>query len=356
MRQLARQRAFQNPDQQSVDSQVLDQLLGVLPFLAVLFAAWFLYQIANPVFDRVPRGLMPSLTEWLVENSPPPPAGSYGGRAPPARKASRLANTEISTSGVEVDGLEELTLEPVRSVPELWEAYRFSTLEIVEEVPSMIFQKNFVMSVVLQVASFPEVYSNWEKYESCAVEEIALGPSSTALGPIPSNNFVQPISEVQPEREVVLQCGQMVKDYGLSLLARDGSGDIAGSLTLHVKRLPEACHVDYDQEGDASVVCTVDTSAVYDAASLEAVAYLDTIAVSRAWRGSGLALKLLNFVEEKARAWGLNILALHVHRDNWSGLHFYRKHGFEVTSDWLGWGENFFLLIKPLQAEADQWL
>jgi len=300
----------------------------------------------------VPRGPMPSLAEWLVENSPPPPAGSYGGRAPPAPKARRPANgnTEVGNSGVEVDRLEELRFEPLQSVPELWEAYRFSTLEIVEEVPSMIFQRNFVMSVILQVASFPAVYSNWEKYESCAVEEIALGPSSTILGPIPSSDFVQPISEVQPEREVVLQCGQMVKDYGLSLLARDGSGDIAGSLTLHVKRLPEACHIDYDQEGDPSVVCTVDTREVYDMASLEAVAYLDTIAVSRAWRGSGLAQKLLSFVEQKARAWGLNILALHVHRDNWSGLHFYRKNGFEVTSDWLGWGENFFLLIKPLEA------
>lgn len=108
----------------------------------------------------------------------------------------------------------------------------------------------------------------------------------------------------------------------------------------------EGCHLSDDLE--PSVLCTVDLDVVMEAGALEAVAYIESIAVARAWRGSGLASRLLNFMENKARAWGLRLLALHVHRDNWSALRFYEKKGFEVTSDWLGWGEKFFLLLKPL--------
>jgi len=236
----------------------------------------------------------------------------------------------------------------VESVGALWEAYAFATREIVEEVPSMLFEKNYIVSLVLRLSAFPSVYSNWEKYESCAVDEVSLGPSGTVLGPLDLEGAAVPIRDWRPEKELVLECGKMVDDYGLSLIARDGVAGIVGMATLRVKRLPEGCHVDWDGEEDPSVVCTVEIDAVYEAAGLEAVAYLESIAVARGWRGSGLAASLLAFVEEKARTWGLKLLALHVHRDNWSALRFYSRRGFEVTSDWLGWGSAFFLLLKPL--------
>jgi len=78
------------------------------------------------------------------------------------------------------------------------------------------------------------------------------------------------------------------------------------------------------------------------------VAYLEQFAVATEWRGSGLSARILHRAEDMARRWGLGILTLHVQRDDWGPLRFYQKHGFEITSDWMGRGPQRFLLMKLL--------
>jgi len=309
----------------------LKQIFEAWPIVLFVVVVVTLYLVANPVNDIPPEGQMPSLSEWLQSKK-------ARNSRPPYREYSGKSDTPKS--------IEDIKLNPVSSIPELWEAYRFSSGQLVMEVPSMMVERNFIYATLLQVASFPTVYQNWDKYESCAVEEVALGPSKTALGPLDEDVRRTYVPD-DSEKAVVLECGQMVEDYGLSLMAKDGD-ELAGAATLRVKRLPDECHIDYDDDGDSKVVCNVDFEAVQSASALDAVGYLEAIAVSPAWRGTGLALRLLRFVEDKSRAWGLGILSLHVHRDNWSALCFYQKHGFEITSDWLGWGPGFFLLIKVL--------
>ncbi|CAK0908120.1 unnamed protein product, partial [Prorocentrum cordatum] len=339
-------------------TEIQGALLFFLLGAAVLALLSFVYYLVNPVFDRVPSGRTPRLDDYLKENLPgsrdprDKPPGNYGGRPPPAGGRRGPAD------------LKRLRLLPVTSPGELWEAYTFATGQIVEEVPSMAFERNYLNRMVLQAASFPKVYRDWETYEGCAVEEVSLGPDATSLGPVEplggppgrGGRPRDPGSEAasDADREVVLACGEMVEEYGLSLAAREPAtgtsvGSLAGCATMRVKRLPEDCHIAYDEEGaEPAVVCTVDWRLVLEAQGLEGVAYIESIAVARQWRGSGLAEMLLDFLEKKGRAWGLRLVGLHVHRDNWAALKFYRRQGFEATSDWLGWGELYFLLVKPL--------
>lgn len=312
------------------EQQLLAVLAVALLFLGTIWS--ILTQMVNPVTDMVPLTRTPSLATYLQRHAPPRPAGNYGGRAPPKCRPAP-------------GSVEQLELRSVESTGDLWEMYSFASRQIVEEVPSMLVERNYVYLLALKLAAFPTVYSNWERYESCAVEEVSLGPTATRLEPVPTASMPQ----WSKQKEVVLACGAMIEAYGISVIAREsGPGSpIAGSLTLRVKRLPEGCHVD-DGEGSPSVVCTVPLDDALGANGLEGIGYLESIAVSPSWRGSGLALRLLRFAEEKARAWGLGLLGLHVHRDNWAALRFYQRHGYETTSDWLGWGETFFLLLRPL--------
>lgn len=307
----------------------------IFPWLVVFFVGWALYTIANPTNDVVPAGRMPRLSDWLKKA--PQLAGSWGGRAPPA--AEDVADARRRQA--------DLKLETVSSLGELWEQYTFSTREIVQEVPSMAVERNFIVQVLLQLTSFPTTFPDWNNYEACAVQELEAGPKGTVLESLSEDRAELPEGEA---REVVLECGKMIDSYGLSLIIRDPgeSKELISASVLRVKRLPEGCHISDDME-EPSVQCTVDLEVVLEAGALEAVAYIESIAVSRPWRGAGLASRLLNFMEDKARAWGLRLIALHVHRDNWSALRFYEKKGFEVTSDWLGWGDKFFLLLKPLE-------
>lgn len=331
----AAQRAKLSASSWDADLAWVSQLL---PWVALFFLCWFLYYIANPTNDIVPEGRMPTLDEWLQKKAPNL-AGSWGGRAPPPRQDILEARNKVVAEG------SALKLETVTSLPELWEQYTFSTRQIVEEVPSMMFERNFIISSVLQVFSFPTTLSGWSNYEACAIQEMEAGPTGTVLDSLSDD---RPELSVDSPEEVVLECGKMIDTYGLSLLVRaPGSGEMVAASVLRVKRLPEGCHVSDDLE-EPSVTCTVDMDVVMEAGSMEAVGYIESIAVSRAWRGAGLASRLLSFMEDKARAWGLRLIALHVHRDNWSALRFYQKKGFEVTSDWLGWGDRFFLLLKPL--------
>jgi len=226
----------------------------------------------------------------------------------------------------------------------------------------MVLEQNYSLSVLLQLAAFPSVYADWGKYESCAVDEISLGPSDTTLGPLDSAKLPPPAGGWRAEQEVVRACGEMVESYGLSLLLREGdvifeedkleergdAGAVAGVATLRVKRLPQSCHLEEDEDGFPSVVCTVGVSDALEAPGLEAIAYVESIAVSQDWRGSGLANQFLDFLEAKAKTWNCSLMGLHVHRDNWPALRFYHKNGFEITSDWLGWGPSFWLLVKPV--------
>eukprot|EP00931_Biecheleriopsis_adriatica_P102826 TRINITY_DN77742_c0_g1_i1.p1 TRINITY_DN77742_c0_g1~~TRINITY_DN77742_c0_g1_i1.p1 ORF type:complete len:431 (+),score=87.97 TRINITY_DN77742_c0_g1_i1:22-1293(+) len=314
----------------------------VLPVAFVLWLGWVIWTTANPKYDKVPQGPMPKLGDWLDSEAPKDLMGSLGtGRAPPKREDVLAARQELSNQA-------EFKPETVTSVTELWELYSFATKQIVAEVPSMMLEQNYLVSLALQLAAFPSVYSDWSLYESCAVQELEVGAEGTVQQPLDSQQ--QPGMPRGPVRQVVLECGKMIDSYGLSLLVRSGSPDdrqIVAGATLRVKRLPEGCHVD-DSLDEPSVVCTVEFDDIRKAGSLEAVAYIESIAVAPAWRGAGLASKLLSFQEDKARAWGLGLIALHVHRDNWSALRFYHKKGFEVTSDWLGWGDTFFLLLKVI--------
>lgn len=216
-------------------------------------------------------------------------------------------------------------------------------------------QQLFAASAFSRSAIFPVFALEYSRYEACAVEEVNLGPSSSSIGfATDSSGKGDPLlAERKGKNEVdlVRECQKMVEDYGLSVVARDGSSDpspVVGVATMRVKRLPTDCHITEEDDGTKEVECMVDFDAAYSAPGLEAVAYLEMIAVSKDWRGSGLSNKLMDWIETKARTWGLNILALHVHRDNWAALRFYERNGFEASSDWLGMGPSFFLLVKPL--------
>jgi len=343
---------------------------SVVVIFSLGLAIGLLVKATNPPNDTPPRGDMPRLAAWLAVQAPPQPK----------RATSSKACTE------------KLKLEPATSMWDLWQLFSFTSTRIIEEVPSMMFEKNFWLSFALQVSAFPRTYWDWEKYEACSVEEILLGPEKTVVGPIPdavvswSANVPRAVAnewstqrerrdereriENERERQVVEECGRMVSNYGLAVIAReprdDGqNGAILAGATVRVKRLPQGCHIDeecyIDEESlradstssagaqtRPAVICTVNLAAVSRSSALEAVAYMDTLAVAREQCGKGIAGQLLTFAEDKARLWGLRLLALHVHRDNWSALQFYERRGFEVTSDWMGWGSTYFLLLKPL--------
>lgn len=316
-----------DPSMQWFNEHAVEVVIVAL-LMGLFIWARSLMDAVNAPNDIVPRGDMPTLSEWLRENAPRRGRSSQQGQQIVAPR----------------DGVMEVSLEPVCSAGELWEAYTFATAQIVKEVPSMLLDRDYLATLILQLAAFPKVYQEWERYESCIIDELFLGPEATALEPINESGVARAPLPEGGSRDVVLECGKMLDSYGLSLIAR-GKAGLAGAATLIVKRLPEECHIEEDGE---EVVCTVQWDAVIDAPALEAVAYLETIAVAGEWRGSGLAGRLLDFAEKKSSAWGLRLMALHVHRDNWAALRFYEARGFEVTSDWMGWGPLFFLLLKPL--------
>merc|ERR1719401_1665812 len=102
--------------------------------------------------------------------------------------------------------------------------YTFATREIVQEVPSMLFEKNYLFSLMLQAATFPRVYQDWERYEACAVEEISLGASKSSLSSLGSDTL--PIESDKSATDVVLACSDMIDSYGLSIVARDADQEI----------------------------------------------------------------------------------------------------------------------------------
>jgi len=318
------------------DPAYFDQQYGYL-LAAIVLAFGFvvikdtLTELSKPpVNDTVPDGDMPSLEDFLARNAPPRPD-------PHKRTGGKTPKKPV----------EDLSFEPVTNTVQLWESYTFATAQLVEEVPSMLLDGNYWGSILLQIASFPDVYDKWQAYEQCVIDEVALGPDSSTFEKVKASDAVPLTGNT---KDVVLECGKMYGDHGFSLIVRPPRGDsFAGSVNMIVKRLPEACHLEGDGE-ECTVNCTVKWDDVEVAPGLEAVGYLEAIAVSRKWRGSGLADRMLKFVEGKARTWGLRVVALHVHRDNWGALRFYSKRGFEVTSDWMGWGDGFFLLLKPLDA------
>eukprot|EP00929_Paragymnodinium_shiwhaense_P099761 TRINITY_DN61582_c0_g1_i1.p1 TRINITY_DN61582_c0_g1~~TRINITY_DN61582_c0_g1_i1.p1 ORF type:complete len:449 (+),score=112.02 TRINITY_DN61582_c0_g1_i1:158-1504(+) len=323
------------PDTPSIMEQQLiflgDNLGWFLLAAIAITVPMTLWDMTHPKNDNIPNALMPTLEEWL---------SMYAPERPPPRLSSRPKPVQ------------PVSLEPVTSVGELWEAYSFSTAQIVEETPSMVLEQNFMAATLLQLAAFPTVYEEWTQYEECLVDEVALGADDTSLAQVDSEDGRPPVPQGSL-REVVLECGKMLDTYGLNIIARgEKTGELAGACAMVVKRLPEECHID-DGPGDedASVVCTVDWDAVAGASALEAVGYLQSIAVARGFRGQGLAKRLLSLAVGKAKTWGLRMLALHVHRDNWSALRFYQKYGFEITSDWMGWGDGFFLLVAPITRE-----
>lgn len=229
--------------------------------------------------------------------------------------------------------------------------YAFATWQIVDEVPSMMLERTYLWNLLGRLLTFPDVYTNWERVETCAVDEVTLGPSSTSLDPVQQVPKPASVSDA----DLVDACSELLDDYGLSIIARApadsdaADGTVVGTATLRAKRLPEGCHIrEEDPESGPAVVCNPDLDAIYEAEGLEGVAYLETIAVDTAWRGTGLAERMLQFVEDKSRAWGFTAMSLHVHRDNWGALTFYKRRGYEATSDWLGYGDRFFLLLKPL--------
>lgn len=317
------------------------------PFIQAFLVAlviWGLYALVSQRPATPPRGRVPRIGRWLEQQAPkrPPRAVASEVSAPVAAAARR-------------GRLAAVRLQPVGSLQELWEVYHFTSQRLVDEVPSMAKTSSFLQPAFSRSAIFPVFALEYSRYEACAVEEVNLGPSSSSIGfATDSSGKGDPLlAERKGKNEVdlVRECQKMVEDYGLSVVARDGSSDpspVVGVATMRVKRLPTDCHITEEDDGTKEVECMVDFDAAYSAPGLEAVAYLEMIAVSKDWRGSGLSNKLMDWIETKARTWGLNILALHVHRDNWAALRFYERNGFEASSDWLGMGPSFFLLVKPL--------
>lgn len=301
--------------------------------LALIAIILILGLFFGPQSNKIPpRGRVPRLARWLEKAPVRPRVAGPATAAPRAR--------DLST----------LHFEPVGSVNELWDVFTFTSTRLVEDVPSAVRTSGALADTFSRAALFPVVALEWKRYEGCAVDEVSLGPSSSSLSFAGDAVAAPPIltrRNGDSETDIVAQCSELIDEFGLSVVARLPGQPIAGVATLRVKRLPSECHVEEYEDGLNEVVC-VDYDAALDAPGLEAVAYLEIIAVAKDWRGSGLANRLLQWVEEKSRAWGLSIMALHVHRDNWAALKFYERNGYESTSDWLGLGPDFFLLLKPL--------
>lgn len=305
-------------------------------FVAIAVIAVLVF-FFGPQSNKVPpKGRVPRLSTWLERAPPRPPrvVRADGSPVPQTRDLSKLS------------------FEPVTSVGGLWEVFGFTSKRLVEEVPSVVQTSALMADSFSRLALFPSVALEWNRYEGCAVDEVTLGPSSSTLSFGASSTDDAPTlvdrRRGNSELDIVSQCSELIDDFGLSVVARRPDEPIAGVAVLRVKRLPSECHVEEYEDGTNEVVCVVDYDAAYEAPGLEAVAYLEMIAVDKDWRGSGLANSLLEWVEEKGRTWGLSVMALHVHRDNWGALRFYERNGYESTSDWIGLGPDFFLLVKPL--------
>ncbi|MCL1900606.1 MAG: GNAT family N-acetyltransferase [Promicromonosporaceae bacterium] len=98
--------------------------------------------------------------------------------------------------------------------------------------------------------------------------------------------------------------------------------------------------------GDVNIGLVVDGELVAGAvASLTSfsILYVSTIYVNEAFRGFGLGRKLMDAVEERARAIGARFLRLDTF--DWQGVEFYRALGFEEVGsyDADGFSEHFFL-------------
>ncbi|CAE8701161.1 unnamed protein product, partial [Polarella glacialis] len=75
-----------------------------LPYILAVILGWYVYSAANPKYDSVPQGRMPSLDEWLKTKAPGMPKGSWGGRAPPPREeilAARSAEDVVLAFALE---------------------------------------------------------------------------------------------------------------------------------------------------------------------------------------------------------------------------------------------------------------
>ncbi|CAJ1391960.1 unnamed protein product [Effrenium voratum] len=255
-----------------------------------------------------PRGRMPSLRGWLR-------------RAPPRPK--RLGLQKLGSESSE-DMTAGIQLRPATSLSSIWEAYLFAGS--FSDIP-----------VALQLLEFPQAFLDWRRSDGLIP---GLPNTPPAIDPIFSRKAVP-----GSEDEVVRACDEMLDSYGGVLLAVSES-ELVGTLAVRVKWLPQACHLGADGGNGKVAVRTVPYAQVQEAPGLEPVAYLEQFAVAPAWRGTGLAARLLGEAEIMARQWGLGLVTLHVQRDDWQPLRFYQKHGFEITSDWMGRGPQRFLLMK----------
>ncbi|CAE7412183.1 unnamed protein product [Symbiodinium necroappetens] len=282
------------------------------------FAAAFAW--SRTLLGIPPRGRTPSLKAWLRRRPP----------FPKRPETEKLRNPEGGASDVGM--MQQVYLRPATTLSGVWEAY--------------LFAGSFsTIPAALQILEFPAAFLDWRRSDGLIPGLPNTPPplDPTKLRALPGN-----------EDDVVKACDEMIDSYGGVLCAvyerPEGSeSELLGTLALRVKWLPDACR-SYDQEGleRGRVVRTVPFKAVLEGRGLEAVAYLEQFAVAPDWRGSGLAARMLQEAEERARFWGLHLLALHVQRDDWQPLRFFEKTGFEISSDWMGRGPQFFLLVKLL--------
>lgn len=293
----------------------------VLQLVFSVGLALWLSKFWNTLFSIPPRGRMPSLASFLRQKAPPRP-----------RRADKLAQQLPSADAME-DTRQDIQFRPAFTLSDVWDTYMFAGS----------FSD---VNMALQVIEFPNAFLDWRK-------SVGLVPGLTSA---PAGRIDPQVSRRTlrgSEQEIVCDCKEMLDGYGFSLIAATGSGKtkekIVGTATLRVRWLPEGSHWIEDADGSVSVVRSVTYATVREkAGGLEAVAYLEALAVAPEWRGTGLATDILEFAEDSARGWGLRILALHAERDDWRALRFYAKSGFEITSDWLGRGPLQFLLIKAL--------
>ncbi|CAJ1369237.1 unnamed protein product, partial [Effrenium voratum] len=234
-----------------------------------------------------PRGRMPSLRGWLR-------------RAPPRPK--RLGLQKLGSESSE-DMTAGIQLRPATSLSSIWEAYLFAGS--FSDIP-----------VALQLLEFPQAFLDWRRSDGLIP---GLPNTPPAIDPIFSRKAVP-----GSEDEVVRACDEMLDSYGGVLLAVSES-ELVGTLAVRVKWLPQACHLGADGGNGKVAVRTVPYAQVQEAPGLEPVAYLEQFAVAPAWRGTGLAARLLGEAEIMARQWGLGLVTLHVQRDDWQPLRFYQK-------------------------------